>query len=157
MMTDCGIMSKSDRAYELNHDLKLHGYGSLFANTNGSFTSGYRSIVVFCSAKSLAEIDEDIGFERLKIIHAIIATNIPAQPDSDSDGVLTVRRATLTPKEHDVLCWLACGLRNEHIAFKGNIAEVTVRKHLISIRSKLDASTREQAIAIAVRDGWITL
>ncbi|WP_162798572.1 helix-turn-helix domain-containing protein [Sulfitobacter sp. SK012] len=93
----------------------------------------------------------------MKVIHAIIAANIPERPDQSDDGIFRVREAPLTPKEHDVLCWLACGLRNDQIAFKGNIAEVTVRKHLINIRHKLGAATREQAIAIAIRDAWISL
>ncbi|MEP1767767.1 MAG: LuxR C-terminal-related transcriptional regulator [Sulfitobacter sp.] len=153
--TDCGVLGRSDPAYELNHDLKAHGYGSLFASTSGSLSSGYRAMVVFCSEHTLTEVDASIGFGRLRIIHAIIAANMPTQINENEPGHVTVRRTPLTAKEYDVLNWLACGLRNDQIAFNGNIAEVTVRKHLQSIRKKLGATTREQAIAIAVRDGWI--
>jgi DNA-binding CsgD family transcriptional regulator len=156
-MTDCGVLGRSDPAYELNHDLKAHGYGSLYASTSGSLSSGYRAMVVFCSEHRLAEVDASIGFNRLKIIHAIIAANMPTQLDGEVSGRINIRRTSLTAKEYDVLNWLACGLRNDQIAFNGSIAEVTVRKHLLSIRKKLGATTREQAIAIAVRDGWITL
>lgn len=114
-------------------------------------------MIVFCSEHTLEEVNAGIGFNRLKIIHAIITANIPAQLGGEDIGQVKVRGTSLTTKEHDVLSWLACGLRNEQIAFNGNIAEVTVRKHLLSIRKKLGASTREQAIAIAVRDGWIAL
>lgn len=155
--TDCGVVGRSDPAYELNHDLKAHGYGSLYASTSGSLSSGYRAMVVFCSERTLTEVDASIGFNRLKIIHAIIAANMPTQINGEVSGRINIRRASLTIKEYDVLNWLACGLRNDQIAFNGNIAEVTVRKHLLSIRKKLGATTREQAIAIAVRDGWITL
>lgn len=155
--TDCGILGPTDPAHDLNHDLKAHGYGSLYASTSGSLSSGYRSMVVFCSERTLAQVDADIGFGRLKIIHAIIAANIPTQPNAQVSERLNVREKSLTTKEHDVLRWLACGLRNDQIAFKANIAEVTVRKHLLSIRQKLGAATREQAIAIAVRDGWLSV
>jgi DNA-binding CsgD family transcriptional regulator len=157
VMTDCGVLGRSDPAYELNHDLKAHGYGSLYASTSGSLSSGYRTMVVFCSEHTLAEVDASIGFNRLKIIQAVIAANMPTQLDREAFGQVDVRRTSLTTKEYDVLSWLACGLRNDQIAFIGNIAEVTVRKHLLSIRKKLGATTREQAIAIAVRDGWIVL
>lgn len=157
VMTDCGVLGPQDAAFALNHGLKEYGYGSLFGTTAGSLTSGYRSLVVFCAQESLAQVDAAIGFDRLKIIHAIIAANVPPLPDTDGVGRVKVREELLTTKERDILCWLACGLRNDEIAFKAHIAEVTVRKHLISIRQKLQAATREQAIAIAVRDGWITL
>lgn len=157
VMTDCGTLSHSHSAYELNHGLKTFGYGSLFASTSGSLSSGYRSMVVFCSDHTLAQVDADIGFGRLKIIHAIIAANIPRQDEGDIFAGTFIKENSLTVKESDVLSWLACGLRNDQIAFKLNIAEVTVRKHLSAIRLKLGAVTREQAIAIAVRDGWITL
>ncbi len=114
-------------------------------------------MVVFCSEHTLAEVDASIGFNRLKIIHAIMAANLPTQLNGEVEGQVNVRETSLTVKECDVLKWLACGLRNDQIAFNENIAEVTVRKHLLSIRKKLGAITREQAIAIAVRDGWITL
>lgn len=157
VMTDCGTLLQSDPAWELNHDLRAHGYVSLYGSMSGSTVSGCRSLVVFCSDQTLAQVDSDIGFERLKIIHALIAANIPVPYLGARSGQIPVRGESLTPKEHDILCWLASGLRNDQIAFKSNIAEVTVRKYLLSIRQKLGAATREQAIAIAVRDGWITL
>ncbi|SPH22739.1 HTH-type quorum sensing-dependent transcriptional regulator VjbR [Ascidiaceihabitans donghaensis] len=159
---DCGTLPKIDPAYHLNHDLKAYGYGSLYGSSAGGLGSGYRTLVVFCSGETLAEVDARLGFDRLKIIHAIIAANIPnpslsGPEDKDILRRFIVRERSLSPREHDVLSFLACGLRNDQIAFKTKIAEVTVRKHLLSIRQKLGASTREQAIAIAVRDGWITL
>lgn len=157
VMTDCGVLAPSDPAYELNHDLKSHGYGSLYASMTGSASSGFRSLVVYCSDQTLAQVDAAIGFDRLKIIHAIIAANTAAPSVAENSGQIAVQTAMLTPKEQDILCWLASGLRNDQIAFKANIAEVTVRKHLLSIREKLGATTREQAIAIAVRDGWVSL
>lgn len=155
--TDCGTLKPANPAFELNHDLKAFGYCSLYASMTGNVNAGYRSIVTFCSDQSLAQLDATIGFGRLKIIHAIIAANTPTPHIDDTAGRLVVRDQKLTQKESDILCWLASGLRNDQIAFKAGIAEVTVRKHLISIRRKLAATTREQAIAIAMRDAWIVL
>ncbi|WP_165798911.1 response regulator transcription factor [Shimia abyssi] len=157
VMTSCGTLGRSDPAWELNHDLKAHGYGSLYGSMAGSLTSGYRSLVVFCSDQTLAEVDAVIGLDRLKIIHAIIAANIPVPFAGYDGGEINIRPENLSPKERDVLSWLASGLRNDQIALKANVAEVTVRKHLLSIRRKLGAATREQAVAIAIRDGWISI
>lgn len=157
VMTDCGTLNRTDPAYELNHDLKAFGYGSLYASMWGSPSSGYRSIVVFCSAHTLAQVDESIGFDRLKIVQAILSANLPNQTSDTGSGVLKLRENGLTTREKGVLKQLARGLRNDQIAFTLDIAEVTVRKHLVSIRKKLKAETREQAIAIAIRDGWIAL
>jgi len=157
VMADCGTLPRSDPVWELNHELKSYGYGSLYGSMTGSLKSGYRSLIVFCSDQSLAEVGAVIGFDRLKIIHAVIAANIPVPYAGNESGKISIRREKLSPRERDILSWLARGLRNDQIAFKSNIAEVTVRKHLLSIRQKLGAATREQAIAIAVRDGWITL
>jgi hypothetical protein len=140
-MTDCGVLKPGDPAYHLNHDLKKHGYGSLYATMSGSLTSGYRSIVVFCSEDSLSQVDARIGFDRLKIIHAILAANVPQRVNLGGTGFVQVRRNCFTHKEHDILSLLASGLRNDQIAHKMNIAEVTVRKHLLSVRKKLGAKT----------------
>lgn len=56
----------------------------------------------------------------------------------------------LTPREREVLLWLAQGLRTDRISAKMNIANVTVNFHIQSIKQKLDVKTREHAIAVAV-------
>ncbi|WP_299024353.1 LuxR C-terminal-related transcriptional regulator [uncultured Sulfitobacter sp.] len=157
VLTDCGTLPRSDPAYDLNHDLKSYGYMSLYGTMYGSADNGYRSIVVYCSDKSIAEVQKEIGLPKLAIVHALIAAHTPRPNTSDGGGQFVVRIDPLSARETDVLRWLACGFRNDQIALKAGIAEVTVRKHLLSARRKLRASTREQAVAIAIRDGWITL
>ncbi|MEM6463281.1 MAG: LuxR C-terminal-related transcriptional regulator [Pseudomonadota bacterium] len=61
----------------------------------------------------------------------------------------------LSPREEECLKWLASGDRNDRIAQRMGITNPTVEAHLASIRRKLKATTREQAVAIAVRRGWI--
>ena len=69
---------------------------------------------------------------------------------SENHGRIQVR-------EKDVLRYLAAGLRNDAIASKLGIAEITVRMHITSARRKLGAATREQAIALAMRSGQLQL
>jgi two-component system, NarL family, response regulator YdfI len=63
----------------------------------------------------------------------------------------------LTPREVEVLEMLAEGLGNKAIAKRLNISEHTVKFHVGSIFSKLNASSRTEAVAIGARQGLILL
>jgi DNA-binding CsgD family transcriptional regulator len=62
----------------------------------------------------------------------------------------------LSPREREVLVWLASGLRTAEIAHRMGIETVTVGYHLQRARRKLGARTREQALVLALRDGHIS-
>ena len=64
---------------------------------------------------------------------------------------------TLTPRELEVLRGVAKGQSNKIIASELNIAEHTVKNHIKSILSKLDADDRTGAAIIALRRGYIDL
>lgn len=57
----------------------------------------------------------------------------------------------LTPRERDVLRLLADGLRYDEIGRRLFISPETVRVHVKKAMKKLDADTRTQAVAIALR------
>ena len=63
----------------------------------------------------------------------------------------------LTDRELEVLRHLAAGDRNHDIARRLGISEETVQVHIRHIMEKLGATGRTQAIAIAVRRGFIHL
>ena len=63
----------------------------------------------------------------------------------------------LTPREVDVLEWLAEGLSNKGIAARLGISGQTVKFHVASIAGKLGASSRTAIVKIAVRRGLIAL
>jgi DNA-binding NarL/FixJ family response regulator len=63
----------------------------------------------------------------------------------------------LTPREIEVLRQVAGGNRNRDIAELLCISEETVKVHIKHIMDKLGANDRTQAIAIAVRRGFIQL
>ena len=65
--------------------------------------------------------------------------------------------ATLTPREVEVLRMLAEGLANKNIAWRLGISEHTVKFHIASIFTKLNASSRAEAVAIGMRQGLILL
>jgi DNA-binding NarL/FixJ family response regulator len=63
----------------------------------------------------------------------------------------------LTTREIDVLRLLAVGRTTPAIATELFISGHTVRNHVSSILSKLDAHSKLEAVAVAVRDGVISL
>jgi two-component system, NarL family, response regulator YdfI len=66
-------------------------------------------------------------------------------------------RASLTPREVEVLNLLAQGLGNKEIAARLGISEHTVKFHTGSIFNKLDASGRTEAVTLGIRAGLIML
>lgn len=62
----------------------------------------------------------------------------------------------LTPRELDVLGLLAEGLQHEEIGRRLGISSETVRTHLRKACDRLDAATRTQAVATALRLGLIS-
>lgn len=68
-----------------------------------------------------------------------------------------IRIEDLTERELQILEQVAAGESNKAIARKLDIGEGTVKTHLRAILSKLDATSRTEAIAIAQRRGLIRL
>jgi DNA-binding NarL/FixJ family response regulator len=63
---------------------------------------------------------------------------------------------TLTQREREVLRLLADGLSNEEIGKRLFISPETVRTHVRKAMAKLEADTRTQAVAIALRQSLIS-
>lgn len=63
----------------------------------------------------------------------------------------------LTPREIEVLRMLALGLGNKSIASRLSISEHTVKFHVSSIFTKLNARTRTEAVTLGARLGLIML
>jgi DNA-binding NarL/FixJ family response regulator len=63
----------------------------------------------------------------------------------------------LTARELEVFRMMAEGAANKTIAWKLNISEHTAKFHVAAILSKLNASSRTEAVAMGVRKGMILL
>ncbi len=66
------------------------------------------------------------------------------------------RLPRLTKREREVLRLLADGMRNEQVALRLSISPLTVRTHVRKAMDKLEADTRTQAVAKALRESLIT-
>jgi DNA-binding NarL/FixJ family response regulator len=65
------------------------------------------------------------------------------------------RLPTVTKREREVLRLLADGMRNEQVAQELSISPLTVRTHVKNAMEKLEADTRTEAVAKALRDSLI--
>lgn len=63
--------------------------------------------------------------------------------------------AQLSPREYEVLRWIARGLSNKEIAAATDLTEQTVKSYVREILSKLDVADRTQAALLAVRYGMM--
>jgi DNA-binding NarL/FixJ family response regulator len=79
--------------------------------------------------------------------------------DSVRDTILADREPTnpLTIRELEILALVAGGLRNKEIAQTLAVSEQTVKNHLSSVLHKFGVPKRSEAVAYAVRHGWLVL
>jgi DNA-binding NarL/FixJ family response regulator len=61
----------------------------------------------------------------------------------------------LSPREFEVLGLAAEGLTNKEIAYRLGLSERTVQFHVNSIFNKTGTSSRTEAVAHALRQGWL--
>ncbi len=68
----------------------------------------------------------------------------------------TQRMPSLSKREREIMDLLAQGLTGEQVADKLVLSSETVKTHIRNAMAKLEASTRVHAIAIALREGYIS-
>jgi DNA-binding NarL/FixJ family response regulator len=69
----------------------------------------------------------------------------------------TQRLRALSPREREIMDLLAQGLTGEQVAARLVLSSETVKTHIRNAMGKLEANTRVHAIAIALREGLISL
>jgi len=60
-----------------------------------------------------------------------------------------------SPREYQVLSLAAQGLTNKEIAYRLGISERTAQFHINSIFNKTATNSRTEAVALALRKGWL--
>jgi RNA polymerase sigma factor (sigma-70 family) len=75
----------------------------------------------------------------------------------DADDELGALLVPLSPREMEILQYIAQGKSNKEIAYDLGISRQTVKNHMTSILRKLAVNDRTQAAIYALRRGWIRL
>ncbi len=63
----------------------------------------------------------------------------------------------LTPRETEILDYMAQGYLNKQIADVLNVSEQTIKNHVTSILRKLNANARTQAVVVAIKKGLVSI
>jgi two-component system, NarL family, response regulator YdfI len=123
----------------------------------GAVDSGIRSVLP--SFATADEIVAAVGAVALGLVvlHPAVLEHLPTALKSDVHDPSAPPVQALSPRETEVLHMLSDGLGNKEIAWRLRISEHTVKFHVGSIFNKLNASSRAEAVAIAIRRGLIAL
>ncbi|TYC48261.1 hypothetical protein FMN50_27150 [Rhodobacterales bacterium] len=156
-----GSLAKKHRVSPLSMRLKqsLHeaGYRALYGVIIPGRDPAERVITTFCTTKGPEIMSMERDGAEIRAALTLIGSFV-SRPTSQEDNFAGPEcRGQLSERECEVLQLLADGHRNDRIAGKLEISEVTVRKHLRSARRKLGAATRDQTLAIAARWGIVKL
>lgn len=107
-------------------------------------------------AGARAYLLKDVQPEELfKCIRAVHRGETYLQSKIAAKLALRVQEEALTDREVQILALLAEGKSNKSIAHALFISESTVKTHLKSLFTKLDATSRAEAIAFAARRGLV--
>jgi len=94
-------------------------------------------------------------------VHTATAELVAIEPHAIEPWLASSRPAEssepLTARESEVLNMMAEGLANKVIAHRLGISEHTVKFHVTSVLSKLNASSRTEAVMLGLRQGLIML
>lgn len=93
--------------------------------------------------------------ELLDTIRAVHAGRRRIPPEIAAELADHVTDDSLSEREVDVLRKVAMGNSNKIIAAQLNLSEATVKGHLKSILSKLNANDRTHAVTIAMKRGYL--
>jgi NarL family two-component system response regulator LiaR len=106
---------------------------------------------VLSAAKAAAEGEVLIDPATLtRLLHQVSKER---QARRDAEALL----GELTDREREILQLLAEGMRNEGIARKLFISPQTVQTHVRNLLAKLEVHSKLEAVAFAVKHGWITI
>lgn len=145
----------SRRHLDLDHGMRSAGLASLHCSRFGTLgeTGTYVTLVSDTDvSKTLTRSPIDA-----QALSGLLAVSVAQPIASRSNEILRGKAFALTQRQKDVLSLLANGHQTSGIAYRLGITEAAVNKHFQAAKTKLDANTREHALAIAMQAGVIEL
>lgn len=95
--------------------------------------------------------------ELLEALHAV-GQNRRSLPPELARRLNAIRLGpAITPREREILAFIAAGRANKEIAATLHVSEDTVKRHVSHILEKLDVNDRAQATAEAIRRGIVKM
>ena len=121
-----------------------------------------RLVVEAVHAGAMGYLLKDTNSDSLiEAIYAASRGEVRLHPEAAKRLVQSVRtgemRESLTPRETEILRFVAKGRSNKEIARDTGLSELTVKTHVTRILSKLNLSSRTQAALFALREGLVSL
>ena len=89
------------------------------------------------------------------VVAAKVLDKLSALMAREEEPATAAPAPLLTPREEEILTLLASGARNRDIAEALFIAERTVKVHIANLMDKLEAKTRTEAVARAIKQGLL--
>jgi DNA-binding NarL/FixJ family response regulator len=93
----------------------------------------------------------------LVVVQREILGGLLDEANATDDALSPIGRASLTPRELEVLAAMADGASNKAIARRLKISFHTVKFHVAAILGKLDADSRTEAVTKAAQAGLVML
>lgn len=138
---------------DLDYGLYANGLRTLRSSKFGAIAD-FGTNVTLCSEVPATVFEESAGIASQQFAALLAATFSDPIP-SKANQLLAQEK--LPQRQREVLSLLAEGYQTARIAEALGISEATVTKHFLSARQSLGAETREQALAIALQAGMISL
>jgi len=126
------------------HNNKTYIKQMLAAGAKGYLLKSETAAVILAAVKQVA--DGQAFFSA-----SVAAQLATIMSEGESDALAP------TPREQEVLEWVAKGMNNREIARQLIIAERTVAYHVQNLLNKLGVNNRTEMVVEAIRKGWLTL
>jgi len=107
-----------------------------------------------------AVLRDDAAAEEIQAaLAAVLAGLVVLHPEAAAAPAKASSRrgSALTARELEILEMMAEGIDNRRIALRLRISRNTVKFHVASILDKLHASSRTEAVTVAIREGQISV
>lgn len=136
------VLGESQDGFHPLLNMNLHGWGYLLKENadHEEITSALRAV-----ASGLIVLDRALSASLRNIFSFPASTPLPHSMEP------------LTPREKEVLQYMALGLSNKQIAERLFLSANTVKFHVASILSKLNAANRAEAVTLGIKQGEVIL
>lgn len=104
-----------------------------------------------------AIVQKRFAIETLMLaLRAVVEGSVWMPPEVQAELVQSIPARELTPRETEIVRYVALGLRNAEVADRLAIGEATVKTHLNNIFQKLGVRDRLELVHYAIRTGLVT-